>query len=287
MNDENLITFADRPEDEQREISRKGGQASGEARRQRKTMRERLEYLMTTPNSQGIEHGEAIAETLVKCATEGNVKAAKLIGDYCGDFKQRIEFEDTTPKMSKEEAAAIYWLNASRQAGRNPLSDKKEGPTPLFEDAMELLREDYPSRGGKDEGVEFNLRFIRDMLGRNCDLNGNVKEKFAQCRNECIDEKIDVMRLIKTAVVLPNGPDAVKRIVEDATKELGDLEDEVGGRQFFRDLVVFYICARMEQYRIDHPEEVQPREESFHGYTGKQGGALRRLTDADFPHDYW
>lgn len=145
MNDENLISIADRPEDEKREITRKGGQASGEARRQRKTMRERLEYLMTTPNAQGIEHGEAIAETLIKCATDGNIKAAKLIGDYCGDFKQRIEVEDTTDPakwMTEAEATAIFWIGIMRVRESIDEGKKHEGNTKLFDAARNMLNID-------------------------------------------------------------------------------------------------------------------------------------------------
>lgn len=43
MNDNNLIPFNERTASEQREISRKGGKASGEARRERKLIREALE----------------------------------------------------------------------------------------------------------------------------------------------------------------------------------------------------------------------------------------------------
>lgn len=43
MNNENLIPFSARSEKEQREIRSKGGKASGEARRRRKTQREFLE----------------------------------------------------------------------------------------------------------------------------------------------------------------------------------------------------------------------------------------------------
>ena len=43
LNDENLIPFSERSEKEQREIRSKGGKASGEARRKRKTQREFLE----------------------------------------------------------------------------------------------------------------------------------------------------------------------------------------------------------------------------------------------------
>lgn len=43
MNNENLIPFSERSESKQREIRSKGGKASGEARRKRKTQREFLE----------------------------------------------------------------------------------------------------------------------------------------------------------------------------------------------------------------------------------------------------
>lgn len=45
--EENLITQAERTKDEQREIARKGGIASGEARRRKKTMRETLEAVLS------------------------------------------------------------------------------------------------------------------------------------------------------------------------------------------------------------------------------------------------
>lgn len=47
MNENNLIPFNERTEDEQREIARAGGKASGKARRERKLIRQALEERFT------------------------------------------------------------------------------------------------------------------------------------------------------------------------------------------------------------------------------------------------
>lgn len=72
MNDENLIPFADRTESEQREIRRKGGKASGKARRERKTMRETAEYYLNLPQHKGK------VDTMDRIRTSDDVKGANL-----------------------------------------------------------------------------------------------------------------------------------------------------------------------------------------------------------------
>lgn len=47
MNEDNLVSLADRTTDEKREIAIKGGIASGVARRKKKTMRENAELLLS------------------------------------------------------------------------------------------------------------------------------------------------------------------------------------------------------------------------------------------------
>lgn len=47
MNEDNLIPFNELTEEKQRELARKGGIASGEARRKKKTMRENAELLLS------------------------------------------------------------------------------------------------------------------------------------------------------------------------------------------------------------------------------------------------
>lgn len=53
-NEQNLIPFGERTESEQRAIQSAGGKASGEARRERKKMREQAEMLLSLPLKEGI-----------------------------------------------------------------------------------------------------------------------------------------------------------------------------------------------------------------------------------------
>lgn len=256
MNDENLISIADRPEDEQREISRKGGQASGEARRQRKTMRERLEYLMTTPNAQGIEHGEAIAETLIKCATDGNVKAAKLIGDYCGDFKQRIEVEDTTDPakmLTREEATAIYWAEMLRcreifwgNVGCPDEEKQKIEHTDLFRAACERIgKKGTPVEFLEDMNSSYKVEgaegwFVKDFWRKftnNVDFQKAIEEAAKMNRDEA-------------SAYLAN---AVKE--ERANNPAFEVKDAMN---VYYPCLVIYLCARSEQWRKDHPDQAAP-----------------------------
>lgn len=48
-NEQNLITMADRPKEEVRELARKAGRASAAAKKKRKAMRQQMELLLSLP----------------------------------------------------------------------------------------------------------------------------------------------------------------------------------------------------------------------------------------------
>ena len=97
MNDGNLK----RPSsDEARELGRRGGVASGIARRRRKALREALDVYLSLPVQDkrslnrllraGVDEDDAdtqmlIVDSLVQRAIDGNVRAAKLIFDLMAD----------------------------------------------------------------------------------------------------------------------------------------------------------------------------------------------------------
>ena len=97
MNDGNLK----RPSsDEARELGRRGGIASGAARRRRKALREALDVYLSLPVQDkrslnrllraGVDEDDAdtqmlIVASLVQRAIDGNVRAAKLIFDLMAD----------------------------------------------------------------------------------------------------------------------------------------------------------------------------------------------------------
>ena len=124
----NLIPFDERTESEQREIARKGGKASGVARREKKALKTTLESLLSMPIEDGkledvdkvkslasldgknISVQEAIVLKALQRALNGDIKAFNAIADI---LKQgTIEGDTVEPDgfiESIEEAAKTVW----------------------------------------------------------------------------------------------------------------------------------------------------------------------------------
>lgn len=107
-NEQNLIPWNKRTENEQREYAKKGGKKSGEVRRQRKAMKEQMEMLLSLPFKQekqlkfmkslGIEEEEidnqmALIVAMYGKALKGDVQAFNTIREVVQDEK-KIEDED-------------------------------------------------------------------------------------------------------------------------------------------------------------------------------------------------
>lgn len=96
MNEQNLKSFSERTEKEQREIQQKGGIASGEARRRKRDLRLALEMLLekdfVDKNGNVATGAEAITAKLFEQAMKGNVKAFETIRSTVGqDPVQKVE----------------------------------------------------------------------------------------------------------------------------------------------------------------------------------------------------
>ena len=98
--EDNLISLADRPEEERKAIQSAGGKASKEAQRKRKAMRQQIEALLSLPanskkavakmKAMGIPEGDRdnqmqlIVAMFAKACT-GDTYAAQFIRDTVGD----------------------------------------------------------------------------------------------------------------------------------------------------------------------------------------------------------
>jgi hypothetical protein len=107
MNDQNLIPTTELTETERRELARKGGIASGEARRRRKQLREDLlamldeEVEFKTKDGQSVKATvqAGVARKLIKQASEGNLKAIELMAKLTGEFENRVKLEGTVEQV--------------------------------------------------------------------------------------------------------------------------------------------------------------------------------------------
>ena len=121
MNDQNLIPTTELTENERRELARKGGIASGEARRRRKQLREDLlamldeEVEFKTKDGQSVKATvqAGVARKLIKQASEGNLKAIELMAKLTGEFENRVKLEGTVEQVQvvvqdSETAEALH-----------------------------------------------------------------------------------------------------------------------------------------------------------------------------------
>lgn len=87
-NEQNLNPFGTLTESEQREISSKGGIASGEARRNKKLLRECLEILLekeiSDKSGNKMTGAEAMAAVVFQKAIKGDLKAFEIVRDTAG-----------------------------------------------------------------------------------------------------------------------------------------------------------------------------------------------------------
>ena len=86
---DNLINLADRTKEEQREIARSGGIASGKSRRERKSLREAIDILLakdfTNKDGKTASGVEVIAIGLFNKAKNGDTGAVRLLAELVGE----------------------------------------------------------------------------------------------------------------------------------------------------------------------------------------------------------
>lgn len=138
-NEQNLIPFNKQTESEQRENARKGGIASGEARRKRKAMKENLELLLSLEvkdkkakgfmKSLGIKDEDmdnqmAINVSLLGKALKGDIQAYKEIRDTIGEKpKEQVEIEGNINTTNPLEGLSTEEIRKAIEMMKN---DSKE-----------------------------------------------------------------------------------------------------------------------------------------------------------------
>lgn len=129
-NEDNLVSLGERTTEEQREIARKGGVASGKARRRKRTMKEAAQIILNAPataeqadilQKYGIAKQDCtqlmlIMAKAVQMASEGNLKAAEFVRDTLGENPQYKIYEKRLELLiaDKEANHAVIneWVSA-------------------------------------------------------------------------------------------------------------------------------------------------------------------------------
>lgn len=114
-NPENLIGHeftSDQNREEAARNGRKGGKASGEARRRRKAMHEAFDDLLARKfvnrDGQEVSGIEAVAVKVFQKAMDGDLRAAKFIRDTVGEMPvQQVSVQAQIPQETYDRVARI------------------------------------------------------------------------------------------------------------------------------------------------------------------------------------
>ena len=112
-NEKNLVPFDERTESEQRKIASAGGKASGKARRRKKSMKQKMQLLLSLPaadndqaelsaigvDPEDMDNEMVLVKALFLAAAEGDTKAFDRIQDVLGRTVAREELA-----LKKQEA---------------------------------------------------------------------------------------------------------------------------------------------------------------------------------------
>ena len=122
MNDGNLKPYGELTEADQRELTRKGGIASGAARRRKRDMREWAEVLgqtlmtMKTPDGKEVAEGDMAAAVVLKqyqkAINKSDTAAAAFLMRLRGEDVQKIEQVDDEVKTAaiREQLKQLYGI---------------------------------------------------------------------------------------------------------------------------------------------------------------------------------
>lgn len=99
--------FDSRTTEEQREIARKGGIASGKARKEKATMKKTLEMLLDSKNKKGITYRELATLGLIQGAVKGNAQNYKTILELLGELNPENANADSINSMINNIANLI------------------------------------------------------------------------------------------------------------------------------------------------------------------------------------
>lgn len=96
---DNLIPLNERTKEEQREIARQGGIASGKARQEKATFKKTLEMLLDEKGKNGKTYREMITLGQIKGAIDGKAENFKTLLSLLGELQEE---QTTTPSVKIE-----------------------------------------------------------------------------------------------------------------------------------------------------------------------------------------
>ena len=167
-----------------REMGRKGGQKSAEARRKKKTMRELTKSIMETTVSTKQENVRAtlammgleenamtyqaavVVRLMQKAMVEGDTQAIRLIGELTGEINKFGMFEDDDPNVIEMKYPTILIPENGRDEPKPDILGPQAGPQTMFmASSADIVIYGGAAGGGKTYALLLEALRHKDVKG--------------------------------------------------------------------------------------------------------------------------
>ena len=127
-NEQNLVPFGERTESEQREIASAGGKASGKARRRKKSLKQKMQLLLSLPPAENDQTElSAMGVDPDDMDNEMVLVKALFIAAAAGDTRAFDRIQDVLGRSVAREELALKKQEAKRKAASGTDTENRIG----------------------------------------------------------------------------------------------------------------------------------------------------------------
>ena len=183
-NEKNLIVNSERTPRERKEQAKKAGRASGEARRQKKTMRELTKSIMDTTIStqqknvratlamMGLEENDmtyqaaVVVRLMQRAMVDGDTQAIRLIGELTGEVNRFGMFEDEDSNLVEVKFPTVLIPDNGRDTPKPDILGPQAGPQTMFmASSADIVIYGGAAGGGKTYALLLEALRHKDIKG--------------------------------------------------------------------------------------------------------------------------
>nr|DAS44152.1 MAG TPA: Large subunit terminase [Caudoviricetes sp.] len=183
-NEKNLIVNSERTPRERKEQARKAGRASGEARRQKKTMRELTKSIMDTTIStqqknvratlamMGLEENDmtyqaaVVVRLMQRAMVDGDTQSIRLIGELTGAVNRFGMFEDEDSNLVEVKFPTVLIPDNGRDTPKPNILGPQAGPQTMFmASSADIVIYGGAAGGGKTYALLLEALRHKDVKG--------------------------------------------------------------------------------------------------------------------------
>lgn len=189
-NEKNLIPFNKRTENEQREYAKKGGQRSGEVRRQKKRMKDTMNLILSLELQEGSEAKEQLKSLGIE-EEDLNVQTQILMGQTLKAMKGNLDSAKFVREVSDELGVVKDEEKEKQYKVLIPAMYMPPAFINVYRAAINHEYEEYMLRGGRASlKSTFVSEFLAELMENNPRMCGIVIRRFTNTLRDSVYSQV-------------------------------------------------------------------------------------------------